>query len=230
MKKILIVEDDLSISMVLKAFLAKAGYETKQAYEGGQALALFDTWNPSLVLLDVMLPDMDGWSILQQIRRQSACPVIMLTSLGDIKSRLEGLRGGADDYIGKPFVGDEVLARIQAVLRRLPQMTTENTAIFGRLTIDYVSREVWLQGKRVPLTPRDLDLLLFLASHPNQTFDREHLIRCVWGADYEGSDRAVDLAVKRVRKALSGCTEDEAEIVTFRRVGYQFRVKINSTY
>ncbi|THF77136.1 response regulator transcription factor [Cohnella fermenti] len=230
MKKILIVEDDVSISMVLKAFLAKAGYETLQAYEGGQALTLFDTSNPSLVLLDVMLPDVDGWAILRQIRRQSACPVIMLTSLDDIDSRLEGLRGGADDYIGKPFVGDEVVARVQAVLRRLPQVVTKNTTTIGRLTIDYSSREVWLQGRRVALTPRDLDLLLFLASHPNLTFDREQLIHFVWGADYEGSDRAVDLAVKRIRQALAGCTEDEGEIVTFRRVGYQFRVKTNSMY
>lgn len=228
MKKILIVEDDTVISMVLKAFLTNAGYEAKQAYDGERALALFDKWNPSLVLLDVMLPDTDGWSILQHIRQQSSCPVIMLTALGDIKSRLEGLHGGADDYISKPFVGDEVVARIQAVLRRLPQVVTDNAAIIGRMKINYAAREVWFQGERVHLTPRDLDLLLFLTSHPNQTFDREHLIQCVWGVDYEGSDRAVDLAIKRIRQSLSGCTEEEGEIVTFRRVGYQFRVKTPS--
>jgi len=227
-KKILIVEDDTVISMVLKAFLTNAGYEAEQAYDGERALALFDKWNPSLVLLDVMLPDTDGWSILQHIRQQSSCPVIMLTALGDIKSRLEGLHGGADDYISKPFVGDEVVARIQAVLRRLPQVVTDNAAIIGRMKINYAAREVWFQGERVHLTPRDLDLLLFLTSHPNQTFDREHLIQCVWGVDYEGSDRAVDLAIKRIRQSLAGCTEEEGEIVTFRRVGYQFRVKTPS--
>ncbi|RED85435.1 MULTISPECIES: response regulator transcription factor [Cohnella] len=230
MKKILIVEDDPAISMVLKAFLINAGFEAEQAFEGERAIALFEQWEPSLVLLDVMLPDMDGWSILQRIRKQSACPVIMLTALGDIKSRLEGLHGGADDYISKPFVGDEVVARIQAVLRRLPQVVTENAVIIGRMKIDYTSREVWFQGNRVHLTPRDLDLLLFLTSHPNQTFEREHLIQCVWGVDYEGSDRAVDLAIKRIRQSLIGCTEDEGEIVTFRRIGYQFRVKTPSKF
>ncbi len=228
MKKILIVEDDTGISMVLRAFLIKAGYEVEQAYEGERAIVLFEKWKPSLVLLDVMLPDRDGWSILQQIRKQSSCPVIMLTALGDIKNRLEGLHGGADDYISKPFVGDEVVARVQAVLRRLPQVRIEDTAMIGKMKIDYASREVWFQGERVPLTPRDLDLLLFLTRHPNQTFDREHLIQCVWGIDYEGSDRAVDLAIKRIRQSLAGCTEDEGEIITFRRVGYQFRVEAHS--
>lgn len=230
MKKILIIEDDASISMVLKAFLAKAGYETEQAYEGEQAIQLFERGIPSLVLLDVMLPDIDGWSILQFIRKQSACPIIMLTSLGDIQSRLDGLHGGADDYISKPFIGDEVVARIEAVLRRMPQVATKNATLIGRLKIDFASREVWLRGNRIALTPRDLDLLLFMVSHPNQTFDREQLIQCVWGTDYGGSDRAVDLAIKRIRQALADCTADEGEIVTFRRIGYQFRVKAASVH
>lgn len=225
MKKILIVEDDAGISMVLKAYLVKSGYEAVQAYDGEQAMSLYELTKPALVLLDVMLPDMDGWSILKQIREQSACPVIMLTALGDIKNRLEGLQGGADDYISKPFIGEEVVARVQAVLRRLPHVMTEDTAIIGSLKINYVSREVTLHGQAVHLTPRDLDLLLFLASHPNQTFDREHLIQCVWGMDFEGSDRAVDLAVKRIRQSLAAWPEDEGTIITFRRIGYQFSVK-----
>jgi DNA-binding response OmpR family regulator len=225
MKKILIVEDEAGISMVLKAYLVKAGYAVEQAFDGEQAMAMFEQWKPSLILLDVMLPGRDGWSILKLIRERSACPVIMLTALGNVENRLQGLSGGADDYLGKPFVGEEVVARVQAVLRRLPQVMMEDMVIFGSLKIDYLSREVVLNGQSVRLTPRDLALLLFLASHPNQSFDREHLIRCVWGMDYVGSDRAVDLAVKRIRQSLIEWPEEEGELLTLRGLGYQFRVK-----
>lgn len=224
MEKILIVEDEASISMVLKAYLAKAGYEVEQAFDGEQAVAVFEHWKPSLVLLDVMLPKKDGWAVLQWIRDHHSCPVIMLTALGDLKNRLDGLRSGADDYLIKPFIGEEVVARVQAVLRRPPQLLTEEAAVFGGLKINYASREVTLHGEHVHLTPRDLALLLFLSSHPNQSFDREHLIRCVWGIDYDGSDRAVDLAVKRIRKSLSKWSSEEGELVTLRGVGYKFRV------
>lgn len=222
--KLLIVEDEASISMVLKAYLTKAGYETEQAYDGEQAIELFERAKPSLVLLDVMLPKKDGWAVLQWIREHSSCPVIMLTALGDLNYRLNGLRSGADDYLIKPFIGEEVVARVQAVLRRPPQLLTEEAAVFGGLKINYAAREVTLHGEPVHLTPRDLALLLFLAGHPNQSFDREHLIRCVWGMDYDGSDRAVDLAVKRIRQSLSRWPRDEGELVTLRGVGYKLRV------
>jgi DNA-binding response OmpR family regulator len=142
-KKILIVEDEPDISMVLRAYLTKAGYATEQAYSGEEALSLFERWNPALVLLDIMLPEMDGWSILKQIRATSSCPVIMLTALYDIRNRLEGLNSGADDYICKPFIGEEVIARIKTVLRRMPAVIDEDTAIFGKLKIDFVSHEVF---------------------------------------------------------------------------------------
>lgn len=225
MKQILIVEDEPIISMVLKAYLTKAGYEVEQAFDGMRAMTLFEQWKPSLVLLDVMLPDLDGWTILKLIREQSSCPVIMLTALGDIRNLLEGLNGGADDYLSKPFIGEEVVARVQAVLRRTPQVVTEHEAHFGSLKIDFAAREVSLHGQRVHLTPRDLALLLFMAEHPNQTFVREQLIQCVWGIDYDGSDRAVDLAVKRIRQSLAEWPEEEGEIMTLRGVGYRFRVK-----
>lgn len=225
MKKILIVEDEPGISMVLKAYLVKAGYAVEQVFDGGEAIRRFKDWKPSLVLLDVRLPNQDGWHILNKIREHSACPVIILTALGDVEQRLKGLREGADDYLCKPFVGEEVVARVQAVLRRKPHLVTENAAIFGQLKINYATRDVTLHGRSVTLIPRDLELLLFLSRHPNQTFSREQLIEAVWGFDYDGSDRAVDLSVKRIRHSLRDWPEDEGEIATIRGMGYQFRVK-----
>ncbi len=225
MSKILIVEDDRIISRVLKAYLVKAGYEIEQVYDGAAAIRVFEQWKPSLVLLDVLLPNRDGWMILRTIRQSSACPIIMLTALDNVEQRLKGLREGADDYLCKPFVGEEVVARVQAVLRRQSHVVTEDAAIFGQLKINYASRKVSVKGRAVALTPRDLDLLIFFSQHPNQSISREQLIDSVWGIDYEGSDRAVDLSVKRVRHLLSDWSEEEGEIATIRGLGYQFRVK-----
>lgn len=225
MKKILIVEDEVPISMVLKAYLVKAGYEVEQVFDGGEAIRKFMQWKPSLVLLDVRLPNQDGWLILRTIRDNSACPVIMLTALDDVEQRLKGLREGADDYLCKPFVGEEVVARVQAVLRRQTHVVTEDAAIFGQLKINYASREVTLGGRNITFTPRDLDLLIFFSRHPNQSLSREQLIHAVWGIDYEGSDRAVDLSVKRIRQLLKDWPAEEGEIATMRGLGYQFRVK-----
>ena len=221
--KILIVEDEFAISQVLKAYIVKEQFEAVQCYSGDEALKMFKEHEPDLVLLDVMLPGKDGWTILKEIRAISECPVIMLTALGDVEYRLEGFSGGADDYIPKPFNGDEVIARIQAVLKRShPQPGARQK--FGLLEIDTKGHLVLLDGKEVELTPRDLSVLLFLAGHPNQTFTREQLIEHVWGWDYEGSDRAVDLAIKRLRKALADWPEEEGEIRTLRGIGYQFHV------
>jgi DNA-binding response OmpR family regulator len=225
MKRILIVEDEAAISMVLKAYLVKAGYAVEQVYDGEEAIRVFMRWKPSLVLLDVRLPNQDGWLVLRMIRESSACPVIMLTALDDVEQRLKGLRDGADDYLCKPFAGEEVVARVQAVLRRQSHVMTEDTAIFGQLRMNYTSREVVLNGRSVTLTPRDYDLLIFLSKHPNQSFSREQLISRVWGIDYEGSDRAVDLSVKRIRQLLRDWPEEEGEIATIRGMGYQFRVQ-----
>ena len=223
MTKILIVEDEFAISQVLKAYIVKEQFEVVQCYSGDEALKMFKEHEPDLVLLDVMLPGKDGWTILKEIRAISECPVIMLTALGDVEYRLEGFSGGADDYIPKPFNGDEVIARIQAVLKRShPQPGARQK--FGLLEIDTKGHLVLLDGKEVELTPRDLSVLLFLAGHPNQTFTREQLIEHVWGWDYEGSDRAVDLAIKRLRKALADWPEEEGEIRTLRGIGYQFHV------
>lgn len=225
MKTILVVEDEKTISRVLAVYLQHAGYHVVQAYDGDQALRLFEENSPNLVLLDVMLPERDGWSILEDIRKVSACPVIMLTALGDIDYRLKGLNQGADDYITKPFVGEEVIARVHAVLRRsVNVLDTDNSKQFGSLKINLDSHIVTINGKEIILTPKDLSLLIFLAERPNRTFTRDDLIESVWGMDYEGSDRAVDLAVKRIRQALSEWPVSQGEIRTHRGLGYQFCV------
>ena len=225
MKTILIVEDEPTISRVLKAYLEKAGFHVLQSYSGREGLQAFHSSQPDLVLLDVMLPDGDGWHVLKEIRNDSTCPVIMLTALGDVDYRLRGLESGADDYISKPFIGEEVVARIQAVLRRAHTIfDSGDTKHYGGLKISLRSHSVHLNGREISLTPRDLSVFLFLAEHPNQTFTREQLIENVWGIDYEGSDRAVDLAIKRIRKSLEGWSAHQGEIKTLRGLGYQFCV------
>lgn len=226
MRTILIVEDEPDISMVLKAYLTKAGFKVETAQDGTQGLKRFEEAAPALVILDLMLPDLDGWEVLQRIRERSSCPVILLTALNEIEHRLKGLNAGADDYICKPFAGEEVVARVRAVLRRWPRMISDHVRQFGSLRIDVAAHEVSLNGRLIHLTPRDMELLLFLAAHPNQTFDREQLIESVWGIDYVGSDRAVDLSINRLRQALSGWPREEGEINTIRRKGYKFRVHI----
>ncbi|EWG11330.1 response regulator transcription factor [Cytobacillus firmus] len=225
MKKILVAEDELAISKVLIAYLQREGFEVLTAYDGTSALEQFFSHSPQLVILDIMMPGMDGWSVLKKIREKSACPVIMLTALGDIDYKLKGLNTGADDYISKPFIGDEVIARVNAVLRRSANVyNDEHIKQYGSLTINFDAHTIFLNGKEVSLTPRDLSLLLFLAERPNRTFTRDQLIEHVWGMDYDGSDRAVDLAVKRVRQALTDWPESEGEIRTLRGMGYQFHV------
>ncbi|KIL76113.1 response regulator transcription factor [Bacillus badius] len=225
MTAVLLAEDELAISQVLKAYLVKAGFHVSQAFDGQQAIDLFYSEPPDLVLLDVMMPKADGWTVLKEIRQTSSCPVIMLTALGDVNYRLKGLNDGADDYIAKPFNGEEVIARVKAVLRRSGGDTASSAVKhYGSLTIDSSAHRVTLKGVDLALTPRDLSVLLFLASQPNRTFTREQLIEHVWGQDYDGSDRAVDLSVKRLRKALQNWPETEGEIKTLRGLGYQFCV------
>jgi DNA-binding response OmpR family regulator len=225
MKTILIIEDEQTISRVLAVYLKHEGYEVVQAFDGPEGVEAFTANEPDLVLLDVMLPGMDGWDVLKEIRQISSCPVIMLTALGDIDYRLKGLNQGADDYITKPFIGEEVVARVNAVLRRSPKvLDTANTKQFGSLKINLDSHVVTLGGETVVLTPKDTSLLIFLAERPNKTFTRDNLIENIWGMDYYGSDRAVDLSIKRIRQALTDWPDSEGEIRTLRGLGYQFRV------
>lgn len=220
------MEDELAISMVLGAYLENAGYDVDYAYNGEEALRKLEEETPALILLDIMMPYVDGWSVLSFIRKKSACPVIMLTALSDTEQKLKGFENGADDYITKPFVGEEVIARVQAVLRRSSHyQEDERVKYYGDLKINYVSHQVFLNGIEVPFTPRDLSVFLFLASNPNQTFTRDQLLDHVWGNDYDGSDRAVDLAIKRIRKLLNGWDPKDGEIKTLRGLGYQFYIQ-----
>lgn len=225
MKSILLVEDELPISRVVKAYLEKHNYQVEQAFTGDEALQKFDSLHPALVLLDVMLPGRSGWYILEYIRAKSSCPVIMLTALGQIDNKLTGLHRGADDYITKPFLADEVVARVQAVLRRSTQVIEGgHVKQFGSLKVDFKAHAVTLHGIELSFTPRDLSLFLFLAQHKNQAFTREQLIEQVWGIDYEGSERAVDLAIKRIRRTLENWPVSEGEIRTYRGLGYKLCV------
>ncbi|MDQ0219923.1 response regulator transcription factor [Peribacillus cavernae] len=228
MKTIVIVEDERAISMVLKAYLQREGFQVIQVFDGEEALAVFDESNPDLVLLDVMLPGKDGWEILKEIRRKDSCPVIMLTALGDINYKLVGFKKGADDYVSKPFVAEEVVARVHAVLRRSAGiLPAENVRQFGSLKVDLDSYSIQINGNEISLTPRDLSLFIFFAKNLNRIYTREQLIEQVWGMDYDGSDRAVDLAIKRIRKALENWPASEGEIKTLRGLGYQLCVYEN---
>ncbi|MFZ7103485.1 MAG: response regulator transcription factor [Peptococcaceae bacterium] len=227
MEKILIIEDEVAISRVLKAYLEKANFQVEQAFTGQEGIDKFNGSEPVLVLLDVMLPGQDGWSILKYIREKGSCPVIMLTALGQVDNKILGLKEGADDYITKPFAAEEVVQRVKAVLRRSAHNVLSNEEIryYGKLKIDFKAYNVFLYGIELSFIPRDLALFMFLARNPNQTFTREQLIEQVWGLDYEGSDRAVDLAIKRIRKTLENWPSAEGEIKTLRGMGYQFCVK-----
>ncbi|MEK3795889.1 response regulator transcription factor [Paenibacillus sp. FSL R7-0204] len=222
MKSILIVEDEEAIARVLSAYLRKAGFHVTRAADGRSALDTFGEAPPSLVLLDIMLPEMDGFELLQLIRERSSCPVIMLTARDGINDRLAGLDGGADDYMSKPFIPEEVVARVKAVLRRPSQWSDgSRKRHFGSLFIDFSARSIFLNGAEVSLSPRDMSVLLFLAERPNQICTRDQLLEHVWEMDYDGSDRAVDLSIKRLRQALSHWPEREGEIRTLRGTGYQ---------
>lgn len=223
-KTILVVEDEAPVSQVLKSCLNRAGYRVEQAFDGKEALEKFSALNPALVILDVMLPGMDGRQVLKEIRKRSSCPVIMLTALGQLKEKLAGLNQGADDCIAKPFAAEEVVARVNAVLRRPAHIFAGDIRQYGSLKIDLQAHAVSLHGVELSFIPRDLSLLLFLARYPNQTFTRKQLIEEVWGIDYEGSERAVDLAVKRIRKTLRRWPVFEGELKTLRGLGYQLSI------
>lgn len=226
MAKVLIVEDEKAINAVLKAYLAKASFDIIQAYDGDEALELFIRMEPDLVLLDAMLPEKSGWELLSQFRSIHFCPIIMITALDGVEHRLKGFNLGADDYITKPFYGDEVVARCEAVLRRI-HFSKNNYSFwrtFGSLKIDLKASRVFINKQEVCLPPRELQLLLWFAGNPNKTFTRLQLLDAVWGMDYEGSDRAVDLSIKRLRQYLTSWPSKEGEIKTIRGLGYQMAI------
>ncbi|MDF9408926.1 MAG: Transcriptional regulatory protein SrrA [Pelotomaculum sp. PtaB.Bin013] len=225
MQTVMVVEDDHSIALLLKTYLEHAGFQTQVAVNGEEALSMFSEVNPALVLLDLMLPGKDGWTVLDEIRQLNSCPVIMVTARGAVEDRLHGFDKGADDYILKPFDPDEVVARVKAVLRRPVHLVEPELVQFGTLVINFTSREVTVKGKPISLAPRHWELLTFLVRHPNQVFTRDQLLDHVWGMDYDGGDRAVDVSVKRIRQSLQEWPADEGEIATIRGKGYLLRVK-----
>ena len=224
MQKILLVEDEIPIVRLLKAYLEREDYQVIHAEDGILALEKYKQFHPSLVILDLMIPELDGWQVLAEIRKISSCPVIIVTARGEVKDKLFGFEHGADDYISKPFDPEEVVARVKAVLRRPQQFINGEIIQLGSLTIDIASCSVSLQGTNVLFAPRDWEVFAFLVQNPNQVFTREQLLDNVWGMDYDGNDRAVDVSIKRIRQALQEWPEQEGEIVTIRRAGYMLRV------
>ena len=223
---VLVVEDDRNIAELLQMYLEKEGYAVTVAADGGQGLSAFRSGKPDLVLLDVMMPVMDGWAVCRAIRAESATPVIMLTAKGETDDKVAGLKQGADDYITKPFEMKEVLARIEAVLRRTSGVTAEKKArrlTFDKLVIDMDSFELIVDGKKVDTPPKEMELLFYLASSPNRVYTRNQLLDEVWGFDYFGDSRTVDVHVKRLREKLEGI-EAGWSLKTVWGVGYKFEV------
>ena len=223
---VLIVEDDKNIAELLQMYLEKEGYAVTVAHDGGAGLSKFRAIKPDLVLLDVMMPVMDGWGVCKAIRAESQTPVIMLTAKGETDDKVTGLRTGADDYITKPFEMKEVLARIEAVLRRSGSAVTKKNdrrLVFDKLVIDMDSFELTVDGKKVDTPPKEMELLFHLASSPNRVYTRNQLLDEVWGFDYFGDSRTVDVPVKRLREKLEGVS-DQWMVKTVWGVGYKFEV------
>ena len=225
-RKVLIVEDENNIAELLHLYLEKEGFETAVASDGGKGVELFRSFRPDLVLLDIMLPVMDGWSVCRKIREEGNTPIIMLTAKGETSDKVSGLEMGADDYIVKPFEMKEVLARIHAVLRRFGGEDGECSGkclSFDKLSINLDSYELIVDGKRVDTPPKELELLYHLAASPNRVFTRNQLLDEVWGFDYFGDSRTVDVHVKRLREKLEGVSQ-RWSLKTVWGVGYKFEV------
>ena len=224
--RIMVVDDDPNIRELVRLYLEKEGFEIVTAERGDEAVKLFRASPPNLMLLDVMLPGMDGWQVCREVRKISNIPIIMLTAKGETFDKVLGLELGADDYIVKPFDMKELVARIKAVIRRFQVAEApEKELVFPGLTINISQYTVTYMGKPLEMPPREIELLYFLASHPGMVFTREQLLEQVWGYDYFGDSRTVDVHVKRLREKLSGGEELGWQIKTVWGVGYKFEVK-----
>lgn len=225
-KTVLIVEDDRNIADLLRLYLEKEGYTVVIAPDGMRGVEQFRTVHPSLVLLDVMLPGLDGWGVCRAIRAESQTPIIMLTAKSETEDKVNGLKQGADDYITKPFEMKEVLARIEAVLRRsgIEPEKSRRRLEFDKLVIDMDAFELTVDGKKVPTPPKEMELLYHLASTPNRVYTRNQLLDEVWGFDYFGDSRTVDVHIKRLREKVENVS-DQWELKTVWGVGYKFEVK-----
>ena len=224
--KIMIVDDDRNICELLRLYIEKEGFETAIANDGKAAVQMFDSVNPDLMLLDIMLPELDGWQVCREIRKKSQCPIIMLTAKGEVFDKVLGLELGADDYVVKPFETKEVIARINAVLRRIgkkePSQVKE--VHYENLSINLTNYELKVKGVQIDTPPKEMELIYHLSSNPNRVFTRDQLLDEVWGFDYYGDSRTVDVHVKRLREKLEGVS-DKWSLKTVWGVGYKFEVK-----
>lgn len=227
-QKILIVDDDANICELLRLYLEKDGFDTEVVTDGLRALDAFKSAEPDLVLLDIMLPGMDGWQICRAIRKTSQTPIIMLTAKGETFDKVLGLELGADDYITKPFETKEVVARIKAVLRRSASQANDNDDIkevnFDKLSVNLTNYELKVDGVLIPTPPKELELIYHLASNPNRLYTRDQLLDEVWGFECYVDSRTVDVHIKRLREKLEGVS-DKWEIETIWRKGYKFKTK-----
>ncbi len=227
--KILVVDDDLNICELLKLYLENEGYTAFVANDGQVAVDTFAAKNPDLVLLDIMLPKMDGWQVCREIRKTSSVPIIMLTAKGETFDKVLGLELGADDYVTKPFDAKEVMARIKAVLRRSKGESgtaaqEKKTVSYDKLEINIENYEMKVNGVVVDTPPKELELIYHFASNPNRVYTRDQLLDEVWGFDYYGDSRTVDVHVKRLREKLEGVS-DKWSLKTVWGVGYKFETK-----
>ena len=223
---IMIVDDDRNIAQLIRLLLEKEGYAVTACDRGDEAIKAFTDSPPDLLLLDIMLPGMDGWQVCRAVRQHSAVPIIMLSAKDETFDKVLGLELGADDYITKPFDNKELVARVKAVLRRSAPAESEPDAIsWPGLSVSLHTYEVQFRGKQLEMPPKELELLYFLASHKNRVFTREQLLEQVWGFDFFGDSRTVDQHIKRLREKLSGSEELGWQIKTVWGVGYKFEVQ-----
>lgn len=223
--KLLIIDDDPNICELVKLYGEKNGYAVIIAYDGLEGLQKVYDEQPDLVVLDLMLPEMDGWNVCEQIREDYDTPIIMLTGRGESYEKIRGLEIGADDYLVKPFDPHELMARIKAVLRRMnPGLFDHEPLTYGTLMIDIMQYELQYLGRPIAMPRKELELLYYLASHPNRVFTRQQLLDQVWGYDYAGDPRTVDVHIKRIREKV-GQETPEWRLKTIRGIGYKFEVK-----
>ncbi len=235
-QKILIVDDDENIAELISLYLEKEQYDTETAHDGEEALRIVEVYNPDLILLDLMLPGIDGYEVCQQVRKTRDIPIIMLSAKGEVFDKVLGLKMGADDYMVKPFDANELIARVSAVLRRSGTSKSEepnqnnndfkHTGDFieyDNLIVNISNYTVTFEGRNIEMPPKELELLYYIASHPNQVFTRDQLLNQLWGYDFVGDTRTVDVHIKRLREKLTG--NYNWSIQTVYRIGYKFEVK-----
>ena len=227
MGKIMVVDDDQNICELLRLYLEKDGYTVVIANDGEEALAKFPAENPDLMLLDIMMPKLDGWQVCREIRKKSDCPIIMVTAKGETFDKVLGLELGSDDYVVKPFDPKEIVARIKAIMRRTGKSASDNDVkevSYDKLVVNMTKYELKVDGKVVDTPPKELELLYHLASNPNRVYTRDQLLDEVWGFEYYGDSRTVDVHIKRLREKLEGVS-DQWCLKTVWGVGYKFEVK-----